>query len=620
MGNSIVNTRDQRFVLYEQIGIDKLFTTDKYSGFSRDMVDMVLTEAEKFAVEMLLPAYDIADKQDPATFKDGKVHAPVCFQEPYRRYCEAGWIGPAVPVELGGQGLPMSVFAACLELFGAANYAFQMYPGLTLGAASMIATHGTPEQVQKYALKMFSGEWSGTMCLTEPGAGSDVGASRTSARKLPDGTYSITGTKCFISSGDHDLTRQIVHPVLARIEGDPPGTKGISIFIVPKYRVEADGSLGKANDVVASNIEHKMGIKGSATCTLNFGENGACTGELLGNEREGIKIMFQMMNEARFGTGMQGLDFASAAFEHAVQYAKERIQSKKIEDFTNPAAESVAIINHADIRRSLLWMKAHVEGMRAMNYFIAYCIDQEHCAATEEEKERAKGFVDLLTPICKAYCTDRGVEICSLGMDVFGGYGYCSEYPMEQYVRDVKIATIYEGTNYIQSLDFVGRKLGQNKGKNIMNLFGEITKIIQSAKSVEALSSYAVHLENAMNSTIALTMRLGQWAKSLDYIIPVMNARPLLMIVGDVVIGWKLFEAAIIAQEKLAALYARLGVNEAQGRALAKDNSEVAFYQGKLANARYFASNVLPTIDGRCACIGLTDKTPVEMAEESFSV
>ena len=443
MGNTLVNTRDQRFVLYEQIGIERLFTFEKFRDFSRDMIDMVLTEAEKFAVEEILPTFDIGDKEDPAVFKEGKAYAPKCYHSPYKKYVAGGWLCPMAPPEVGGQGLPMTVYTACSELFGAANYAFCMYPGLTLGAAAMIASYGTPEQLEKYALKMFAGEWSGTMCLTEPGAGTDVGALRTTAKMLPNGKFSISGTKCFISSGDHDLTEQIVHPVLARIEGDPAGSAGISIFIVPKYRVNGDGSLGEFNDIITGNIEHKMGIKGSATCTLNFGENGGCIGELLGNEREGMKVMFMMMNEARLGTGMQGLDAATASYEHAVQYAKERIQFRKIEDMGNNEAPGVAIINHPDIRRSLLWMKSHVEGMRSMNYFISYCIDMEHIATDEEEKAKMKGFVELLTPICKAYCSDKAVEICSLGMDVFGGYGYCSEYPMEQYLRDVKIATIY---------------------------------------------------------------------------------------------------------------------------------------------------------------------------------
>ena len=310
---------------------------------------------------------------------------------------------------------------------GAANYAFFMYANLTHGAAALIENFGTEEQKNKYMYKMFSGEWGGTMCLTEPGAGSDVGALKTSAKRLPDGKYLITGTKCFISSGDHDLTPNIVHPVLARIEGDPPGTKGISIFIVPKYRVNDDGSIGESNDVVTGGIEHKMGIKGSATATLNFGENGSCIGELLGNERDGIKIMFQMMNEARLNVGMQGLELASASYEHAVSYAKERIQSASI--LAGKGSEPVTIINHPDIRRKLMYMKSHVEGLRALSYFVAYCMDNFKVAETPEEKEKWDGYLNLLIPVVKAYSTDKGFLVCSMGMDVYGGYGFCSEYP-----------------------------------------------------------------------------------------------------------------------------------------------------------------------------------------------
>jgi hypothetical protein len=372
--------------------------------------------------------------------------------------------------------------------------------------------------------------------------------------------------------------------------------------------------------VITGGIEHKMGIRGSATATLNFGDNGNCIGELLGEEREGIKIMFLMMNEARLNTGMQGLDLASVSFEHAVQYAKERIQSRRIEDWSNQAAPPVAIINHPDIRRSLLWMKSHVEGMRALNYFIAYCIDREGTAATEEERERMRGFVELLTPISKAYCSDKAVEICTLGIDIFGGYGYCTEYPMEQYLRDSKIATIYEGTNYIQSLDLVGRKLGQNKGENLQSLCGEIAAAIAKAKERDELRASASHLETALAALGDLTTNFASWSMSPDYVIPVMNARPFLMIMGDIVMGWKLLDAAGIAHGKLDVLYKESGADEATGVALARENAEVAYYQGKVASAKYFAANVLPTVEGRCNCIKLQDKTPTEMAQESFFV
>jgi alkylation response protein AidB-like acyl-CoA dehydrogenase len=619
MGNSLVNTRDQRFVLFEQLGIDKLFESEAFKDFSRDDLLMVLNEAEKMAVNVILPTLAEGDREG-CTFKDGKVSVPKCFHDAYQKYTEAGWLASVEDPEVGGQGLPRSVGFAVSELMGSANYAFCMYPGLTHGAAGLIHSYGTEVQKEKYMAKLYSGEWAGTMCLTEPGAGSDVGALKTTAKRLPDGTFSITGTKCFISSGDHNLTGNIVHPVLARIEGDPPGTKGISIFIVPKFRVNDDGTLGDFNDVNTGGIEHKMGIKGSATAVLNFGEEGKCIGELLGNEQEGMKIMFQMMNEARLGTGMQGLDTGSAAYEHAVSYARERIQGTAIWEGKNPNAKAVTIINHPDVRRKLLWMKAHVEGIRAMNYYVAYCMDRSKVAETAEEKEKWEGFLDLMTPVCKAYSSDKGVQICSLAMDVYGGYGFCSEYPIEQYYRDVKIATIYEGTNGIQALTLVGRSLGQRKGLNIMNLFGEIQKNIAKMKTREELAPYTAILEEAANACMELTMFFAQTAKAGEFLVPVLNAGPFLELFGDVIIGHFLIEAAGIASEKLSARYAEKGADtkEKQQR-LEREDKETAFYSGKVAAGKFFAVNVLTSVKGRCQGIMRADKTPLEISEEAFT-
>ncbi|MCX5858595.1 MAG: acyl-CoA dehydrogenase [Proteobacteria bacterium] len=620
MSNLLVNTRDQRFVLFEQVGIDKLFKIPKYSKFNQELVDMFLKEAEKFAVEILLPTFKKTDNEDPAYFKDGIAHAPACFKPAYQKFIENGWSCPPAPEEVGGQDMPMSVFTACNELFGAANYSFCMYPELAMGAAGLIGTFGTPEQMNKYGKKMFAGEWAGTMCLTEPGAGSDVGALRTTAKRLPDGRFSITGTKCFITSGDHDLTTQIVHPVLARIEGDPAGTKGISIFIVPKYKVNDDGSLGESNDVTCVGLEHKMGIHGSATATLNFGENGKCVGELLGKEREGMKVMFKLMNEARLSTGMQGLDSASASYENSVLYAKDRIQYRRIEDMPNQAAPGVAIINHPDIRRSLLWMKAHVEGMRSLNYYIGYLIDLEPFVEDHEEKEKIEDTIGLLTPISKAYCSDKSVDICSLGMDIHGGYGYCQEYPMEQLLRDAKIATLYEGTNYIQSLDLVGRKLGRKGGMAVMGIMGQISEVLEKAKGVEELKAAVEQMEPALQAVNDLVMQLGSWGMSGEFILPVLNARSVLMILGDILMSWRLVDAALIAQEKLQPLLKKAGAagNPDKIKSLAAENDEVAFYLGKVSSAQYFAVNILPTMKGRCEAIKLGDRTPVSMPDNCF--
>ncbi|MBN2180225.1 MAG: acyl-CoA dehydrogenase [Deltaproteobacteria bacterium] len=621
MGNTLVNTRDQRFILYEQIGIEKLFSAEKYADYSMEVVDMMLNEAEKMAVDVILPTYDVGDKEG-AVFADGKVTTPACFHPALKTFNEAGWGCAIKDPEVGGQNLPLCVWSACAELFDSANFAFMMYPGLTLGAAGLIEKYGTEEQKNTYMYKMFSGEWGGTMCLTEPGAGSDVGATRTTAKRLPDGSFKIEGTKSFISAGDSDFYSNIIHPVLARIEGDPPGTGGISIFIVPKFKVNEDGSVGESNDVVTGGIEHKMGIKASATATLNFGENGKCIGYLLGEERAGMKVMFNMMNEARLEVGMQGLGHATASLEHAVQYAKERIQSRHIMQMTMPDAPAIPIIQHPDIRRSLLWMKSHVEGMRAMNYFAGFCIDMEETATDAAEKAKWKGFVEILTPVIKAYCSDKACEICSLGMDVYGGYGYIQEYPMEQYLRDCKIATLYEGTNYIQSLDLVGRKMGANRGMNVMNLFGEINQTIAKAKENAEMKDYAVHLEDAYNAVVGLSMQFAAWGKSSSVLLPILNARPFLMILGDLVVGWQLLQGAIIAAEKLDVMYAEVNAGDsiAKKRALARENGDAAFYQGKLASAKYFACNVLPAIAGRCKCITLGDKTPIEMLEDSFAV
>jgi hypothetical protein len=617
MSNLLVNARDQHFLLFEQFGIEKLFETETFKDFSKDDVLMMMNEAEKMALNVILPTYEVGDKEG-CTFKDGKVTVPKCYHDAFKKYCEAGWLAQTEPIDVGGQGIPVVMATANLEYCYAANFAFLMYPGLTHGAATLIQHHGTEEQKNKYMLKMYEGRWGGTMCLTEPGAGSDVGALKTSAKRLPDGKFLITGSKCFISCGDHDLTPNIVHPVLARIEGDPPGTPGISIFIVPKYRVNEDGSLGEFNDVNTGNIEHKMGIRGSATCTLNFGDEGKCVGELLGKEREGMRIMFLMMNEARMEVGMQALGHSTAALEHAIAYAKDRIQSTPVWEMKNPDAKAVPIIQHPDVRRDLLWMKAFTEGIRALNYFTAYCLDMSR--AYPEEKAKWGGLVELLTPICKAYSSDMAMQITSKAIDVYGGYGYCQEYPVEQYMRDCKIACLYEGTNGIQSLDLVGRKLGQNKGMNVMNMIGEIGATIAKAKQVTELQKYAAYLEEANNAVIDLTMTFAALGKSSSFLIPILNASPYLEIFGDLLIGHFLLQGAAIAQEKLNAIYAEKGADtKGTQRALVHDNADVAFYQGKIAAAKFFAVEVLFLVKSKCAAIKVADKVPIEMADESFA-
>jgi alkylation response protein AidB-like acyl-CoA dehydrogenase len=620
MANTLINKRDQQFILYEQLDLENLFTTDKFADYSRDMVDMMLNEAEKMALEVLLPTYDKGDKEG-CVLRDGKVFAPPSFHEAYRKFCEAGWLNCMRSVESGGQGMPHVVSSACFEHFNAANFPLIMYPGLTNGAGGLIDRFGTAEQKKKYMERMYTGEWSGTMCLTEPGAGSDVGALKTSAKRLPDGRYSITGTKLFISSGDHDLTSNIIHTVLARIEGDPAGTKGISIFIVPKYRVNDDGTIGGQNDVITGSIEHKMGIKGSATCLLVFGENGNCVGELIGQEQEGIKIMFHLMNEARIEVGMQGLGAATAAYQSALAYSKERLQGSEVWELKDPDAPRVPIIHHPDIRRSLLWMKAHVEGIRALIYYTAYCQDMATAAKSKEERDKWSGFSEILVPVCKAYSTEKAFQVCSKAIDVYGGYGYCSEYPVEQYLRDCKITTIYEGTNGIQALDLVGRKISLKKGAYMQGLSDEIRLIINQLREIDEMQFHYNYLDDAKSALNDLTVYFFKMAKSSQFLIPILNAQPYLDVFGDVAIGAFLLQAAGIAAKKLEIIYQESGVkgSRAKQRSLVHDRPDVSFYTGKIAAAKFFATNILSTVRARCEAIKIGEKIAVEIAEESFS-
>ena len=379
MGSLVLDERDQRFVLNEMLDVEKLCESSPFTDFSGDMFEMILNEARKFSENQILPTLVEGDRVG-CRLEDGQVRVPPCFAAPYKLFCEGGWNVMSFSPEDGGQGLPMVVRTAAHEWFGH-NFSFMSYPGTGEGAAHLIAVHGTEAQKRKYMDRMVTGQWGGTMVLTEAGAGTDVGNLSTKAIRQPDGTFRIQGSKIFITAGDHDLVENIIHPVLARIEGDPAGTKGISIFLVPKYLVNEDGSLGKRNDFEIPNIEEKLGIHGSSTCSLNFGDNGQCYAELLGEERQGMKVMFQMMNEARLGVGLQGVSAAAIAYQHAVRYARERLQGSSLMDFKNPEAPRVPIIQHPDVRRMLLWMKAYTESMRALAYFSGYCFDRERIAS-----------------------------------------------------------------------------------------------------------------------------------------------------------------------------------------------------------------------------------------------
>jgi len=617
MNNAIIDERDQSFVLYEMLNFEELCSTERFKDYSRDMFDMTLETAVRLSVEELYPANTEGDREG-CRLENGAVRVPKCFHRAKKLFAEGGWGVMSMPLEHGGQGLPYTISVAATEPM-IHNFSFLTYMFLATGAGHMIQNYGTDAQRKKYMQKMYSGEWGGTMALTEPEAGSDVGNLKTRAVRQPDGSFRLVGSKIFITGADSDLFENIIHPVLARIEGDPAGTKGISIFLVPKYLVNDDGSLGPRNDYIISGIEHKMGIKGSATCAIDFGDNGNCYAELLGEERQGMKIMFQLMNEARIGVGLQGLGGASIAYLHALNYARERKQGASLMNMQNPDAPRVSIIEHPDVRRMLLWMKSHVEGMRALVYYCASCVDRAEALADRGLAEKLHGIMELLTPICKSFCSDMGFRVTEYAIQVYGGYGFCQDYPVEQFMRDLKIASIYEGTNGIQALDLVGRKLGQKKGQSFINLLGEMNNTIEEYGNEKAIADMKGDVQAAVNLLGELGFFFAQCGKEGKFMIPVSNAHPFLTMMGHVCLGWLLYWQAGIASRRISMMVLENKIVDADMADFVRNNRDVAFYQGKIHGARYFIKNCLPQVDALARAIKSEDLTVMEIPEQSFA-
>jgi len=618
MPDLLSDQRDMEFTLFEQLRADELCAHEPYEEFSRDLFEMIMAESLKMSTKEVMPLNAVGDREG-CRMKNGQIKVPEAFQAPWRLFTEWGWIVLTEPLEVGGQGIPQVIGLTCLEHTLAANYSFYSFLSLTKGAARLIQNFGTEEQKNRYIFKMLQGQWAGTMCLTESNAGSDVGAVRTTAKRNPDGTFSITGSKIFITDGDHDLTDNIIHPVLARIEGAPAGTRGISLFLVPKYRVNDDGSLGEFNDVKVTGNEEKMCLHGSPTCAMNFGEDGKCVGELLGEENRGMKIMFQMMNEARLGVGLAGLALASTAYLHSVEYAKERVQGTDFREAGNPDASSVPIIRHPDVRRMLMYMKSLVEGMRGMIYYGAYCMDRVKITTDDEERSKWQGFVDLLTPVVKAYSSDMGFRVVETAMQVYGGYGYVSEYPVEQFLRDCKITSIFEGTNGIQAMDLVGRKLGMKKGSIFNHFIDEITAFFALAKKNEDLKGELDKLEAARDAVT----QIGSFLRSelqRDATLPLLYAHNFLHLFGDLIIGWQLLWQANIAGKQLGGLFDKYEAETREKQEkLIQESRDAAFYSGKIAAAKFFANNVLVLSPGKAEAIKNGDTSAMEISELSFA-
>jgi alkylation response protein AidB-like acyl-CoA dehydrogenase len=615
MAQLIAERRDIDFVLYEQMDAEQLLKHEPYTDFNRKMFDMIVSEARNFGIKEILPTYAEGDREG-VRFEAGTVRVADCFRRPHKLFVEGEWIALSDDPQYGGQGLPHIVAQAAYEYLVGANFAFTAYGTLGHGAGKMIELFGTEAQKDLFLYKLYAGEWGGTMLLTEPEAGSDVGALTTTAVRNNDGTYSISGNKIFITNGEQDLTANIIHPVLARVEGAPKGTKGISLFIVPKIWVNADGSLGEPNDVVCTGVEEKMGLHASPTCSLTLGGKGRCRGYLLGQEGQGMPIMFHMMNEARLDVGRQGFLHGSAAYLYALGYARERLQGRDLAAGKDPEAPQVPIIRHPDVRRMLLEMKAKVAGMRSFVYYVAMCFDRERCAADESESRKYKELTELLTPLVKAYCSERGMEICDQAVQVYGGYGYTKEYPVEQLMRDCKITTIYEGTNGIQAMDLLGRKLGLNGGAPFRILLSEIEQTVIRARESAQLVDLAAGVDAAAQQLAHVAHQLGVMAASSDFKAAFAWAHPFLTVMGDVIMGWMHLWRATVAASRLETLTLQAGRDDLQE--LIGKNKEAAFYDGQLKAASYFIETVLPVTSGRMNAIAGGNKAAVEIDERSY--
>ncbi|ADV66878.1 acyl-CoA dehydrogenase C-terminal domain-containing protein [Deinococcus maricopensis] len=575
--------RDMRFIMHELLGAQDVLGAMPYYAENEthdaSLLDQILDEAARFTENELQPLNQSGDQEGCTRHEDGSVTTPKGFKEAYKKYREAGWTALSADPQYGGQGLPHLVGNALVEMMNSANVAWSMYPGLSHGAYSALAAVGSDDLKATYLPKLVNGEWTGTMCLTEPHAGTDLGIIRTRARDNGDGTYAITGTKIFISAGEHDMADNILHLVLARLEGSPEGTKGISLFLVPKYLVNADGTLGERNTVVCGSIEHKMGIHGNATAVLNFDD---AKGYLVGELNKGMNHMFIMMNAARLGTGLQGLGIGEVAYQNAVAYAKDRLQMRAPQR-VRPDEAADPIIVHPDVRRMLLTAKAYTEAGRALAMWLALSLDVEHHHPDDAKRKEAGDLVALLTPIAKAFMTDNGFQSAVLAQQVFGGHGYIQEWGMEQFVRDARIGQIYEGTNGIQALDLIGRKVLMDGGRKLQKLAGMLETFLEENEGNEDLAPYLDTLSRAAQQVGTLTMVVGQKAMqnpdeanavAVDY----------LRYVGHVTYAYLWARMAKIALDK-------------QG------DDKTGFYAAKLATAKFYFEKLFPETKALSATI-----------------
>ena len=567
---------DMKFTLKEVVDVDSLENFPSFSDVGLDSLDDLLEEAGRFFSQVISPTNRVGDLQGSSLNPDGSVTTPDGFIEAYSQYVEAGWGAISFDPEYGGGGFPWLVGIAVTEMLTAANMALSLNPMLTQGSIHALSAHGDISQKVKWLPKLITGEWAGTMNLTEPQAGSDVGALTSKAELQEDGSYSITGQKIYITWGEHDLTDNIIHLVLARTPDAPPGTKGISLFIVPKYLLNDDGTIGEPNDVKCISLEHKLGIHASPTCVLQFGDNGGAQGYLVGDENSGMRYMFTMMNQARLAVGLEGLAVADRAYQQALEHALERRQGRRSD---TPKGESALIIEHPDVRRMLMTMKAYIEAMRCLIYLNAKAIDIAHNHPEESERQRGEELTDLLTPLSKGWCTDLGNELASLGIQVHGGMGFVEETGAAQHYRDIRIAGIYEGTNGIQAIDLVGRKLSMRNGDVVKELLAEIDETVSDLldNNLNEIGSALQQANESLRKASSWLLENGAGGNDEG----LAGATPYLRMFGTTVGGWLMAKAALRAQALLSG-----------------DPENRDFLEAKIETATFFAQQLLPQVSG----------------------
>ncbi len=597
MNNYKAPKRDLMFVLRDVLKMEEHYAKiGRSDDVSPDFVDAVLDASAQLAEEVLAPTSATGDSQG-CTLKDGVVTTPEGFKDAYQQYCEGGWTSLPYPEEFGGQNLPASLNLMVQEFIGSANWAFSMYPGLSQGAMNCMMTHASEDIKQTYLHKMVAGDWTGTMCLTEPHCGSDLGMLRTKAVDNADGTHSITGTKIFISSGEHDLADNIIHLVLARLEGAPQGTKGISLFVVPKYLPDANGDAGERNSLICGAIEEKMGIHGNSTCVMNF--DGA-KGYMVGEPNRGLNAMFVMMNSARIGTATQGLVHAECAYQASYSYAVDRLQMRSLTGPKNPDGAADPIIVHPDVRRMLLQQKAFTEAGRCMAHWMGQLLDLSRSEG--QQAEEAEALLELITPIAKAFMTEQGFESANLGMQIFGGHGYIKEYGVEQQVRDARISMIYEGTTGIQALDLLGRKVMATAGESLKPLIKELVALGEEYADDEQLGELAKQLLESTNELNAMTAKIGAAAmQSLDEVGAA--SFDYLMYCGYLVYAMFWLRMAAVAKGKLA-----------------ENDGMAAFYETKIQTAKFYYARVLPRAKMHAECALSGADSLMDMEADNFII